>query len=125
MTDNGLAQAILALKHDYENRTTSADPAIERVLQAFDSEKKMKGLYEIIDQLEAALNAPLPKVEHALSWATRQGYYAVQDAAREYGDAHGREMYLDDDLYNNWAWRDAGEKKVSRDGTYRPPYEED
>lgn len=48
----------------------------------------------------------LPQVEAALAWAAQQTYYRAEEAAREYGDLVGREMYCDQPYYNAWKWRD-------------------
>lgn len=53
----------------------------------------------------------LPKVEAALAWAAQQTYYMAEDAAREYGQAYGREMVCDKPYYNAWAWRDTPKAK--------------
>jgi hypothetical protein len=66
---------------------------------------------------------PLLKVEQAIAWAAQQTYVNAMDAAREYGAAYGREMFLDQAYYNSWYWRNAGEQVKSSDGYVRPPFD--
>jgi hypothetical protein len=51
----------------------------------------------------------LPQVESALAWAAQQTYYHAKEAAEEYGNEYGREMYLRDAYHNAWSWRNKGE----------------